>query len=196
MNTRIAENDVPAILGVDPQRTAFDVWLEKTGRVSPPAVLPIAEQILDLIPAEYCRIRSAQTRRYGYPIEQGIFRARIHRLVCGKDAPAFKNEIRTDTSLHLEVVSGLTQIHIQQFAHKAMHIMNLVTCLSQVDIAVLDFTTMQVKVFRVERDESKMKGMRGVLEEWWQKHVAGNEMPALKTTRDKEKHRSVFGDAP
>ncbi|WP_434361029.1 YqaJ viral recombinase family protein [Parasalinivibrio latis] len=89
----IGGSDVAAILGISPYRTAYDVWLEKTGRKTPDDLscnphVHFGTELEDIVAKEYARRtgQKIQKRRYPY-VHKSMpwLRANIDRFIIGAD---------------------------------------------------------------------------------------------------------------
>ncbi|WP_018693552.1 YqaJ viral recombinase family nuclease [Algicola sagamiensis] len=88
----IGGSDVGSILGLNPYKSAYQVWLEKTGRVSPEDLsenqaVHFGNVLEDVVAKEYARRMSCKVQRrnkpYIYP-EAPWLRANLDRMVVGK----------------------------------------------------------------------------------------------------------------
>ena len=179
--TGIGGSDVGAIVGVDPFRTAMDVFLEKTDRVTPDTT-PIMERGTRLEPI----VRELYVERTGHKLKKARFRRhREYRfLLANPDAL-----IRPTSERPTGVLEGKTLSSGQfrkvidhgLFAHHQLQtqLYMLVCDLSWSAIAILSPDLWQFTVNLVEANAAVQKTIVEVCEVFWFQYVQTDTPPPV-----------------
>lgn len=206
----LGSSDLPAVVGVDEWRNASDVWLEKTGRVvredkdSPVQEFGHAfeKAVIDLF-----------AKRKGVTVERNVFMA--NEMFCSNLDGLIEGE-------SLEVVEAKTtgkgeewgpegtdeipeRILIQ--VHEQMYVVTSATgkeCrVAWVPVLIPGFRHLEVRTYRVERNDALMESAIAIGSRFWKEHVAtdtppDNFMPSLdmlkRARRQPEKVVSLADD--
>jgi len=186
-------SDAPAILGVDPYRTAGDVWAEKTGR------LPITDDDRedDLSPKVLgsvigpLLVNLAARRLLGKPVAMEVFyRHPTAPMGCSVDGicfdPAVLIEAKT-TGLLGPTFSGTYGEDGSDEVPEPVMIQvhhNLAVLDGQPDVPLIDEVLVPVfmggrgvKVYKIHRDPALVTQLYEFETDWWQKYVEGDRCP-------------------
>ena len=111
--TGLGGSDLGAILGLNPYRTPFSIWLEKTGRLIPEVDgihLRHGQWNEQFIADEYTRATGLRTQRYNALLRhpEAPLIGHVDRLVIpeGAKTASYKTEIRTDLGLECKTASA------------------------------------------------------------------------------------------
>jgi len=179
----IGASDAAAILGVHPYKTAFDVWLEKTGQVKdrPPTKpmewgLRLEDAIAQKYSDETGRKLWKPDRIYRHP-EHDFICCTPDRLVIGENGvPTMGLELKTADS-HVEWKWGelgtddVPREYIVQCA-ASMAVLGF----DQWDVAVL-IGGNDDRIYTIRRDSGFERLLISRLSEWWERYVVKDEMP-------------------
>lgn len=180
----IGGSDAGAVLGVNPWRTAVDVWLEKTGRKAGfegNAATYWGSKLEDLVAQEYADQKAVKVRRHNYLTRVGFLLGDVDRLVWdGITFPAVNGIVRADRILEAKTAKSVAVWGGEVPAYviaQVMHYMALFPSVEVVDVACLFLAERDFQVFPVERDADVIAAMVEQLTEWWQKHVVEGVPP-------------------
>lgn len=176
-------SDVAAVLGLSPWRTAVDVWLDKTGRAAPQEeteAMRIGTELEDFVARRYCEATGRTVQRFNRMVHRGCLLGNFDRLVVSEGAKvaSHQGEIRTDTLLECKTSSRDWADGVPiYYQTQVQHYMGLTEELRHADVAVLFLVHKRFETFRVERDDEVIATLRERLTAWWERYVAGDEMP-------------------
>jgi putative phage-type endonuclease len=185
--TGIGGSDAPAVVGLNPYATAYDVYLDKRQEREPVdlsqnAAVRWGNRLEDAIAEEY----SEQTGRVVHRVKRVLRRRDRPYLIASLDRRVVGDsrglEIKT-AGAHMAGDWGESGTdHIpEQYLVQVQHYM-AVTGYASFDVAVLiggrDF-----RIFVVDRDEELIASMMDPLAEFWRRVEAG-EPPAVSTPDD------------
>lgn len=186
----IGGSDAAAVLGMNPWATPLTVWLDKTGRTAPKPETPqmrYGSYFEDYVAKLYCEEAGRVVENYRKMLHKGCLLGNIDRLVVpiGGKIASYKGEIRTDTLLECKT-SGFDwgDEAPMQYIIQVVHYMGLDEKLKHADIAVLFRSSLNFKIYRIERDDDIISAMQQRLVEWWDKHVIRGEMPLPSNESD------------
>jgi putative phage-type endonuclease len=179
----LGASDAPIVLGVSPYRSAFELWLEKTGQAEPQPESPIMRYGK--------RVEAAIAQEY--EDETGRTLQRFHRVIHHRRYP----ELAANPDRRVVGERGLVQIktswtgwtdvpdHVRV---QVQHEMG-VTGAEWVDVA-LGTGFAGLKLYTVERNERLIEHMFTVERDWWQRHVVEGIEPE-RTGRYRDEVRGV-----
>lgn len=174
----IGGSDAGAVLGVNPWRTAVDVWLEKTGKkpgFEGNAATYWGTKLEDLVAQEYAEQKAVKVRRHNYLTRVGFLLGDVDRLVWnGVNAPAHNGIVRASKILEAKTAKSTANWGGEVPAYivaQAVHYMALLPSVEVVDVATLFLSERAFEVFPVDRDADMVAALVERLTEWWQKHV-------------------------
>ena len=188
-------SDIGAILGLNPYRTAYDVWMEKTGRApddTDSLPLRFGRFAESFVAAEYERETGRKTAVYEPMLRHlsAPLVGHVDRLVLqtGMRVAFDEHGPLTDTGLECKAVTayalgrgsdwgepGTDQVPESYLVQCAVY-MALTGC-QYWDLAALFGGSQELRVYRLRRD-LELEGM--ILEEsarWWTDHVVGGAPP-------------------
>ena len=180
--TGLGGSDAGAIIGVNPWRTAVDVWLDKTGMAQPfegNDATYWGNQLEDLVAREYAKRTGMPVGNYGYTVRDGCLLANIDRLVqTGDKAPAHHDEVRTNLLLECKTASDVWPDGLPaSYEAQVQHYMGLIPQFERADVAVLFLKSRKFEVFAVARDAEVIAELQRVERDFWERYVVGGEMP-------------------
>ena len=182
--TGIGASEVGSVLGVNPWKSAVDVWLEKQGRTEPFAgnnATYWGQRLEDIVAQEYSLRTGYSVRRLNYTLRKGVLIADLDRL-CHTDGclPAYRDEIRTDRVLEAKTArdrslwaEGLPLSYEAQ----CLVYMGMADCIQMVDVAALFLSEREFDVFPLLRDQDAIDEIAARCEEWWERYMVGGETP-------------------
>jgi len=192
----LGASDAPAIVGVDPWRTAGDVWAEKTGRL-PPRIEPdgIADprrfgQALEPVLVDYA------AAKLGRPVARQVwYRHPAAPLACSVDAIA----LDADPAVLIEAKAlglfgpsptaaaygedGTDEIHEATLiqVHHAFAVLDRQPDVPPVIGALVPVFLggRGVRLYQVHRDDRLVAELVDLETEWWARHVDGDRCPPI-----------------
>ena len=193
--TGLGGSDMGAVLGLSPYRTAYEVWLEKTGRAAPftgnlaTRFGTFAEQF---VAEEYSRVTGQQVQRFHAVLRhpEAPIIGHVDRLVIphGAKRASHRSEIRTDLGLECKTAGAYaigrggewgepgTDEVPQAYLIQCACYMALTGC-PRWDLAALIGGNADFRVYHLKRD-LELEGY--LLEEasrWWRDHVIADVPP-------------------
>jgi len=179
----VGGSDIAAILGISPWRTAYSLWLEKTGRVTPPDIsnLPhiqrgVSGEIVARALFEQQTGRSYKPKRWELP--NTPFKA--HDDGYSLDDSSFL-EIKTQSrEKHEEAREGKIPDYYLSQVHFVLAVSSARICF------FLSFwpETEDLIVIPVALEQSRREKLLMLVKDWWDTHVVKDIPPAL-TPRDR-----------
>ena len=192
--TGLGGSDLGAILGLNPWRTPFQVWQEKTGRSEPfegNLQTRFGTYAEEFVSREYSERTGRKVQRYTGMLRhpEAPLIGHIDRLVIpeGAKIAAHRREIRTDLGLEAKTAHALaasrgeewgedgTDQVPQAYLVQSAAYMALTGC-PRWDLACL-FGNSDFRIYHLRRDE-ELEGM--LLEEaarWWRDHIVTDTPP-------------------
>lgn len=184
----IGGSDAGIILGLNKYRTAFELWLEKTGQVEPVEVdneaIYWGNQMEDVVAKEFEKRTGKKVRRtnfmYNHP-EYPFIKANIDRLIVGESALL---ECKTASAYLAKEWEGeeVPDTYLVQVQHYLG-----VTGKEKAYIAVLVGGNRFIWK-EIERDEDLITMIFEAEKNFWERHVLGGEPPALDGSSAAEKY--------
>lgn len=184
----IGGSDAGIILGLNKYRTAFELWLEKTGQVEPVEVdneaIYWGNQMEDVVAKEFEKRTGKKVRRtnfmYSHP-EHPFIKANIDRLIVGESALL---ECKTASAYLAKEWEGeeVPDTYLVQVQHYLG-----VTGKEKAYIAVLVGGNRFIWK-EIERDEDLITMIFEAEKNFWERHVLGGEPPALDGSSAAEKY--------
>lgn len=192
--TGLGGSDLGAVLGLNPYRTQFQVWKEKTGRAEPfegnlqTRFGTYAEQF---VADEYCSITGRRVQRFNSMLRHSVapLIGHIDRLVIppGKQRASHRLEIRTDRGLECKTAHALAASRSDSWGESGSDQVPehyLIQCASYMaltrcscwDLAVL-FGNSDFRVFHLERDQDLESTLIEEASRWWRDHVVADAPP-------------------
>lgn len=192
--TGLGGSDLGAILGLNPYRTPFQVWQEKTGRAEPfggNLQTRFGTHAEQFVADEYTRTTGRQVQRFNtmlrHPTAPLI--GHVDRLVIpdGAKRAAYRTEIRTDRLLECKTAhalaasrteewgeAGTDQIPPSYLAQCACY--QLLTGCAHADLAVL-FGNSDFRVYHITRDPELEALLIDEATRWWRDHIETDTPP-------------------
>ena len=187
-------SDLGAILGLNPYRTPFSIWLEKTGRLIPEVDgihLRHGQWNEQFIADEYTRATGLRTQRYNAMLRhpEAPLIGHVDRLVIpeGAKIASYKTEIRTDLGLECKTASafaagrdsewgpsGTDQV-LPHYLIQSSAYMALTGC-AHWDLAVL-IGNHDFRIYHLHRDPELESYLLEEADRWWQAHVVADTPP-------------------
>lgn len=174
----IGASEAAAVLGLDPFRTPFQVWLEKTGRAAPFAGNAYTdlgnrlEPVVADLYAERFSVALVATGTHREPSGLPIF-ASPDRLVSGLPVAVECKAHLTPNIWSEYGEDGSTKIPAKYAVQD--HVQAAVCDLERVDHAAL--VRGEVRVYRILRDHAYERMIFDQLAAWWEKHVVLDSPP-------------------
>src|SRR5215467_10717948 len=207
-------SDAPAILGVDPYRTAGDVWAEKTGRLPVTAGDgddDLSPKLLGSVIGPLL-VNLAAKRMLGKPVAMEVFyRHPTAPMGCSVDGicfdPAVLIEAKTTGLLSPAFSSAYGEEGSDEVPEPVMiqihH--NLAVLDAQPDVPQIREVLVPVfiggrglRVYRIHRDDALVTELYDFETDWWQQYIEGDrcppdEPPSMTTLRRMARHPETPG---
>lgn len=175
-STTIGGSDAAAILGMNPHKSAYALWTEKTGKVIPEDIsqkeaVRLGTDLEDYVAHRFMEATGKNVRRENYTVfrdDMPYAHANYDRLVVGENAGL---EIKTTNALNLKKFKNgeFPANYYCQCVHYMM-----ISGLKRWYLAVL-VLGIEFKVFVIERDESEIEALRMAEENFW--YQVQNDLP-------------------
>lgn len=201
---RLGSGDIAAVLGLDPYKTAFDVWLQKKGlaELQQQSEASLMGDLLEPIVAQ----------RYAMANEGVILRTVPEPLVGDEPwATATPDRIVTnDTAqewvLEIKTKSSWTFRDFGEAGTDQVPPAILAQVMWQLGIAGMDYADIAVLVdgrkyvqYGVQYDRAVFSAMMEQARQWWERHIVKGDEPKLEGTAVvgylREKFKDVQGEA-
>jgi predicted phage-related endonuclease len=141
----------------------------------------------DYVAMLYSEQTGRTVQRYNKMIHRGCLLGNFDRLVVpeGGKVASHMGEIRTNTLLECKtaVRDWGDEVPIQ-YQCQVSHYLGLSEALEYADVAVLFRTSLDFRIYRVERDDEAIKVMQERLAAWWEEYVVGDKMPPPTNEED------------
>lgn len=187
-NKGIGGSDAGIILGLNKYRTAFELWLEKTGQVEPVEIdneaIYWGNQMEDVVAKEFEKRTGKKVRRHNFMLthpDHPFIKANVDRFVVGESAVL---ECKTASAYLAKEWEGneIPETYLVQVQHYLG-----VTGKEKGYIAVLLGGNRFVWK-EVERDEELINMIFEAEKHFWEHHVLGFVPPALDGSSAAEKY--------
>lgn len=175
-STTIGGSDAASIIGLNPHKSAYALWAEKTGKVIPEDIsqkeaVRLGTDLEDYVAHRFMEATGKKVRRVNYTVfrdDMPYAHANYDRLVVGEDAGL---EIKTTNALNLKKFKNgeFPANYYCQCVHYMM-----VSGLKRWYLAVL-VLGIEFKVFVIERDEAEIEALRLAEENFW--YQVQNDLP-------------------
>lgn len=175
-SSTIGGSDAAAILGLNPHKSPYALWAEKTGKAIPEDVFQkeavrLGTDLEDYVAHRFMEATGKKVRRVNYTVfrdDMPYAHANYDRLVVGEDAGL---EIKTTNALNLKKFKNgeFPANYYCQCVHYMM-----VSGLKRWYLAVL-VLGIEFKVFVIERDEAEIEALRLAEENFW--YQVQNDLP-------------------
>lgn len=178
-STTIGGSDAAAILGLNPYKSPYALWAEKTGKVIPEDIsqkeaVRLGTDLEEYAAKRFTEATGKKVRRENYTVfrdDMPYAHANYDRLVIGERAGL---EIKTTNALHLSKFKNgeFPATYYAQCCHYL-----LVSGLDRWYLAVL-VLGIDFKVFVIERDEAELEALKEAEESFWE-NVQSETPPAI-----------------
>lgn len=178
-STTIGGSDAAAILGLNPYKSPYALWAEKTGKVIPEDIsqkeaVRLGTDLEEYVAKRFTEATGKKVRRENYTVfrdDMPYAHANYDRLVIGERAGL---EIKTTNALHLSKFKNgeFPATYYAQCCHYL-----LVSGLDRWYLAVL-VLGIDFKVFVIERDEEELEALKEAEESFWE-NVQSETPPAI-----------------
>lgn len=175
-STTIGGSDAASIIGLNPHKSAYALWAEKTGKVIPEDIsqkeaVRLGTDLEDYVAHRFMEATGKKVRRVNYTVfrdDMPYAHANYDRLVVGEDAGL---EIKTTNALNLKKFKNgeFPANYYCQCVHYMM-----VSGLKRWYLAVL-VLGIEFKVFVIERDEAEIEALRMAEKNFW--YQVQNDLP-------------------
>lgn len=169
-STTIGGSDAAAILGLNPHKSAYALWAEKTGKVIPEDIsqkeaVRLGTDLEDYVAHRFMEATGKKVRRENYTVfldDMPYAHANYDRLVIGENAGL---EIKTTNALNLKKFKNgeFPANYYVQCCHYL-----LISGLERWYLAVL-VLGIDFKVFIIDRDEAELAALKEAEESFWAK---------------------------
>ena len=165
----IGGSDAAAILGLNPYKSAYALWMEKTGKVIPEDVsgkeaVRLGNDLEDYVAKRFMEATGKKVRRENNTIfrdDLPFAHANYDRLVVGEKAGL---EIKTTNALHLSKFKN-GEFPANYYVQAVHYLM--VSGLERWYLAVL-VLGVDFKVFTIERDEDEIAALEAAERDFWE----------------------------
>lgn len=175
-STTIGGSDAAAILGLNPHKSAYALWAEKTGKVIPKDIsqkeaVRLGTDLEDYVAHRFMEKTGKKVRRENYTVfrdDMPFAHANYDRLVIGERAGL---EIKTTNALNLKKFKNGE--YPANYYVQCCHYL-LMSGLERWYLAVL-VLGVEFKVFTIERDEAELAALKMAEENFW--YQVQNDLP-------------------
>lgn len=187
-------SDMGAILGLNPYRTPFQVWQEKTGRAEPFAgnlQTRFGTYAEEFVAREYCERTGRRVRRFNAMMRhpRAPLIGHIDRLVVpsGAKTASYRSEIRTDRGLEAKTAHALAVSRGNDWGDDGtdqIPASYLIQCVAYMaltgceywDLAAL-FGNSDFRIYHLTRDLELEAMVLDEASRWWRDHVVADVPP-------------------
>ena len=191
-NLGIGGSDAGTIMGANPYKTAYELYLEKRGELEHEELdhkltIRAGNSLEDFVAKEYEAETGFKVQRFNQQLQHPDYQwmlGNIDRVVSlDGSAPAHKGELRTNRLLECKTAlgrfldksqwgeSGTDQVP-ETYFFQCMHYL-AVSGADQIDLAVL-LAGPEIRIYHIERDEVLIQSMIVVESEFWNRVQNGN----------------------
>ncbi|MGP1544155.1 MAG: YqaJ viral recombinase family protein [Candidatus Fimenecus sp.] len=181
-NQYIGGSDAGAVVGMNPYKSAYTLWAEKTGKIeafSGNLTTATGAYLEDFVAKLFSEKTGKKVRRKNFTMvnEKYPFAcANVDRLVVGEDAFL---EIKTTNSLPIMKQLRNSEEFPEAYYCQIVHYL-AVTGLKKAYLAVL-INCREFKVYELERDEAEIEALMTAEKDFW-KYVKENREPVIDGT--------------
>ena len=167
-STTIGGSDAASIIGLNPHKSAYALWAEKTGKVIPEDIsqkeaVRLGTDLEDYVAHRFMEATGKKVRRVNYTVfrdDMPYAHANYDRLVVGEDAGL---EIKTTNALNLKKFKN-GEFPANYYCQCCHYL--LISGLDRWYLAVL-VLGVEFKVFTIERDEAELAALKMAEENFW-----------------------------
>lgn len=175
-STTIGGSDAASIVGLNPHKSAYALWAEKTGKVVPEDIsqkesVRLGTDLEDYVSHRFMEKTGKKVRRENYTVfrdDMPFAHANYDRLVIGERAGL---EIKTTNALNLKKFKNGE--YPANYYVQCCHYL-LMSGLERWYLAVL-VLGVEFKVFTIERDEAELAALKMAEENFW--YQVQNDLP-------------------
>lgn len=175
-STTIGGSDAAAILGLNPYKSPYALWAEKTGKVIPEDIsqkeaVRLGTDLEEYVAKRFTEATGKKVRRENYTVfrdDMPYAHANYDRVVIGERAGL---EIKTTNALNLKKFKNGE--YPANYYVQCCHYL-LVSGLDRWYLAVL-VLGVEFKVFTIERDEAEIAALKEAEENFW--YQVQNDLP-------------------
>ena len=175
-STTIGGSDAASIVGLNPHKSAYALWAEKTGKVVPEDIsqkeaVRLGTDLEDYVAHRFMEATGKKVRRENYTVfrdDMPYAHANYDRLVIGERAGL---EIKTTNALNLKKFKNGE--YPANYYVQCCHYL-LISGLDRWYLAVL-VLGVEFKVFTIERDEAELAALKMAEENFW--YQVQNDLP-------------------
>lgn len=175
-STTIGGSDAASIIGLNPHKSAYALWAEKTGKVIPEDIskkeaVRLGTDLEDYVVHRFMEATGKKVRRENYTVfrdDMPYAHANYDRLVIGERAGL---EIKTTNALNLKKFKN-GEFPANYYCQCCHYL--LISGLDRWYLAVL-VLGVEFKVFTIERDEAELAALKMAEENFW--YQVQNDLP-------------------
>lgn len=175
-STTIGGSDAASIIGLNPHKSAYALWAEKTGKVIPEDIsqkeaVRLGTDLEDYVAHRFMEATGKKVRRENYTVfrdDMPYAHANYDRLVVGERAGL---EIKTTNALNLKKFKN-GEFPANYYCQCCHYL--LISGLDRWYLAVL-VLGVEFKVFTIERDEAELAALKMAEENFW--YQVQNDLP-------------------
>ena len=175
-SSTIGGSDAASIIGLNPHKSAYALWAEKTGKVIPEDIsqkeaVRLGTDLEDYVAHRFMEATGKKVRRENYTVfrdDMPYAHANYDRLVIGERAGL---EIKTTNALNLKKFKN-GEFPANYYCQCCHYL--LISGLDRWYLAVL-VLGVDFKVFTIERDEAELAAMKMAEENFW--YQVQNDLP-------------------
>ena len=175
-STTIGGSDAASIIGLNPHKSAYALWAEKTGKVIPEDIsqkeaVRLGTDLEDYVAHRFMEATGKKVRRENYTVfrdDMPYAHANYDRLVIGERAGL---EIKTTNALNLKKFKN-GEFPANYYCQCCHYL--LISGLDRWYLAVL-VLGVEFKVFTIERDEAELAALKMAEENFW--YQVQNDLP-------------------
>lgn len=175
-SSTIGGSDAAAILGLNPHKSAYALWAEKTGKVIPEDIsqkeaVRLGTDLEDYVAHRFMEATGKKVRRENYTVfrdDMPYAHANYDRLIIGERAGL---EIKTTNALNLKKFKN-GEFPANYYCQCCHYL--LISGLERWYLAVL-VLGVEFKVFTIERDEAELAALKMAEENFW--YQVQNDLP-------------------
>lgn len=176
----IGGSDAGAVVGLNPYKSAFTLWAEKTGRTPPfdgNLTTEVGAYLEEFVAELFCRETGKKVRRKNAVLVSDLYPfacANVDRLIVGEKAFL---EIKTTNSLPLMRTLRSSDEFPEAYYCQTVHYL-AVTGMERAYLAVL-INCRELKIYTLERDQAEIDALMGAEEIFWKEHVLTGTPPEV-----------------
>ena len=191
--TGLGGSDLGAILGLNPWRTPFQVYQEKTGQAEPftgNLQTRFGSYAEEFVAREYCEQTGRQVQRFNAMLRRGNIIGHVDRLVIpeGAKRASWRDQVRTDRGLEAKTANAFAagrdsewgESHTDQVPESYLvqvAAYQALTGCQYWDLAVL-FGNQEFRIYHLTRDLELESLILEAADKFWRDHVLARIPPA------------------